>query len=208
MMLSVENISKRYFIKDTSSGRKRPFWALKDVSFELVRGECVGLVGVNGSGKSTLLKIISRIVTPTHGQVRTFGSLAPLLELGAGFHDELTGRENAIVYASLIGIKRKEVKRKLDSIVHLAGIAPFLDTKLRGYSNGMRIRLAFSIVSHLRPDILLADEILNVGDESFQKMSLQKILELKAEGTTIIIVQHDHKLIEQICDRSIELEKA
>lgn len=205
-MLSVENISKCYSIKDPMTGKKRPFWALKDVSFELDQGICLGLTGANGAGKSTLLKIISRIVTPTSGQVKTHGSLAPLLELGAGFSDELTGRENAHIYASLIGIKRKELKQKLDDIVDLAGVGLFLDTKLRGYSNGMKMRLAFSIASHLKPDILLADEILAVGDEGFQQLCLQRILELKNEGTSIIMVQHDQKLIERVCDRTFKLK--
>ncbi|MCE7993712.1 MAG: ABC transporter ATP-binding protein [Roseivirga sp.] len=208
MMLSVENISKYYTIKDPVTGKHRPFWALREVSFELEKGACIGLTGVNGAGKSTLLKIISRIVTPTSGQVRTYGSVVPLLELGAGFHDELTGRENAYIYSSLIGIKRKELRQKLDDIVDLAGVGLFLDTKVRGYSNGMKMRLAFSIASHLKPDILLADEILAVGDEDFQKLCLQKILELKNEGTSIIMVQHNRELIEKLCDRTIVLKKA
>lgn len=207
MVLSVENIGKRYSIKDADTGRKKPFWALKEVSFELEKGTCLGLMGSNGSGKSTLLKIISRIVTPTIGQVKTQGTLAPLLDLGVGFHDELTGRENAYVYASLIGIKRKELKHKLDDIVDFAEVGPFLDTKMRGYSNGMKMRLAFSLASSLAPDILLADEIFAVGDEAFQKICLQRILDLKETGTTIIMVQHDQELIHSICDRTLLLEK-
>ena len=206
-MISVENISKYYEIKDPISKEKRPFQALQGVSFTLEKGVCLGLMGANGSGKSTLLKIISRIVTPTSGKVQVNGSLAPLLELGAGFHDELTGRENAYVYASLMGIKRKALKRKLDDIVYLSGIGQFLDTKLRGYSSGMKMRLAFSVVSHMQPDILLADEVLAVGDESFQQLCLQRIKDLKRSGTSIIIVQHNEKLIQSICDKTLFLKK-
>jgi ABC-type polysaccharide/polyol phosphate transport system ATPase subunit len=207
MVLEVENISKHYAVKDPDTGRKNTFWALKEVSFALEKGVCLGLMGTNGSGKSTLLKIISRIVTPSSGQVKTSGSLAPLLDLSAGFHDELTGRENAYVYASLMGIKRKELKYKLDDIVAFAGVGAFLDTKLRSYSSGMKMRLAFSIASSLAPDILLADEILAVGDESFQEICLQRILDLKQSGTTIIMVQHDQELIHRICDQTLLLEK-
>ncbi len=207
MVLSVENIGKCYSIKNANTDQKRLFWALKEISFELEKGTCLGLMGSNGSGKSTLLKIISRIVNPTTGQVKTHGTLAPLLDLGVGFHDELTGRENAHVYASLIGIKRKELKHKLDDIVDFAGVGEFLDSKLRGYSNGMKVRLAFSLASSLAPDILLADEIFAVGDESFQKICLQRILDLKKNGTTIIMVQHNQELIHRICDRTLILEK-
>ncbi len=206
MLLSVENISKSYLVKDPETGKKMPFWALKDVSFELEKGDCVALVGTNGSGKSTLLKIISSIVTPTSGWVKIQGSLAPLLGLNAGFHDQLTGRENAYVYASLIGIKRKELRQKLDEIVDFAGISLFLDTKLRSYSNGMKTRLAFSIVSHLKPDILLADEILAFGDKQFQELCLKKMKDLKKSGTSIIMVQHNEKLIQSICNRTLLLK--
>lgn len=192
-------------IKNPITKQKQSFWALKEVSFELDKGKCLGLVGANGTGKSTLLKIISRVITPTSGQVKSYGNLAPLLELGAGFNNELTGRENAYIYASLIGIKRKYLKQKLDDIVDLAGVSLFLDTKLRGYSNGMKMRLAFSVATHLKPEILLADEILAVGDEEFQKMCLHKILELKKEGTSIIMVQHDKELINKVCDRTFLL---
>lgn len=207
MVLHVENISKSYSIKDGDTGKKRTFWALEDVSFSIEKGVCVGLMGSNGSGKSTLLKIISKIVSPTSGKVITQGTLAPLLDLGAGFHDELTGRENAFVYASLIGIKRRELKQKLDDIVDFAGVGAFLDTKLRGYSSGMKIRLAFSIASTLEPDILLADEIFAVGDDAFRQQSLERIRELKNNGTTILMVQHDQALIDQVCDRKLTLEK-
>ncbi|MFY0594218.1 ABC transporter ATP-binding protein [Roseivirga sp.] len=204
--LCVRNISKYYSIKDPSSGKKSQFWALRDVSFELSKGVCLGLMGSNGSGKSTLLKIINRIITPTTGEIVINGSIAPLLDLGAGFHDELTGRENIYVYGSLIGIKRKELNQKLTEIVDFAEIGPFLDTKLRGYSNGMKVRLAFSVASHLKPDILLADEILAVGDEPFQQLCLKKMMDLKKSGTSIIMVQHNEKVIQSICDRTFLLK--
>jgi ABC-type polysaccharide/polyol phosphate transport system ATPase subunit len=205
-ILEVSNISKRYLVKDPVTGKRNEFWALKDVSFLLPKGHCLGLTGSNGSGKSTLLKIISRIVTPTTGSITVNGTMAPLLDLSAGFHSELTGRENIYVYGSLIGIKRKELKQNLDEIVDFAGVSQFLDTKLRSYSSGMKMRLAFSIASTVKQDLLLADEIFAVGDESFKKQSLQKIETLKKEGTSIIMVQHDNALISQVCDSEIMLE--
>lgn len=194
-------------VKNPVTKRKEAFWAIKDISFELEKGSSLGLIGANGSGKSTLLKIISRIVTPTTGTIKTTGTLAPLLDLEAGFHGELTGRENTNVYASLIGIKRKELKQRFDDIIDFAEIGAFVDTKLRSYSSGMKMRLAFSIASTLQPDIILADEILSVGDEEFQKRCLERILDLKARGTIIIMVQHDNELIKKICDRTVSLEK-
>ncbi len=207
MALSVSCVSKNYLVKDPVTLDKRVFWALKDVSFDVPKGICLGLAGENGSGKSTLLKIISRIVTPTKGNVRSYGKIAPLLDLKAGFHDELTGRENAFVYASLIGIKRRELKQKFDSIVEFAGVERFIETKLKAYSSGMKMRLAFSIASTLAPDILLADEILAVGDEEFQEKCIQRIISLKENGSTIVMVQHDSALINQLCDQKITLDK-
>jgi len=205
-VLSLENISKRYFVKSPLDGKKRVFWALKDISFEVEKGVCLGVLGPNGSGKSTLLKIISRIVSPTSGEMRVHGNVAPLLDLGVGFHNQLTGRENIYVYGALIGVKRKELRSRLSEIVDFSGVGAFLDTKLRGHSNGMKMRLAFSIASTLKPDILLADEIFAVGDVAFSKQSLEKIKELKKEGTTILMVQHDNALIDQICDDTICLK--
>lgn len=204
--LSLENISKHYFVKSPLDGKKHEFWALKDISFEVEKGLCIGLLGPNGSGKSTLLKIIGHIVNPTSGKVKVHGTVAPLLDLGVGFHNQLTGRENIYVYGALIGVKRKELKSRLSEIVDFSGVGAFLDTKLRGYSNGMKMRLAFSIASTLKPDILLADEIFAVGDDAFRKQSLEKIKELKKEGTTILMVQHDNELISQICEDTISLK--
>lgn len=207
IVLSVKNISKCYWVKNPITKKKRQFWALEDVSFDIGQGVCLGLSGSNGSGKSTLLKIISHIVTPTSGSIETKGNVAPLLDLGAGFHDELTGKENIYVYGSSIGIKRKELKRKLTDIVDFAGVGEFLETKLRAYSSGMKARLAFSVASALEPDILIADEILAVGDEDFKNQSLDRIEQLKKQGTTIIMVQHDQELVKQICDQELILEK-
>jgi len=199
-------ISKMYRTKDPLTGNKKDYWCLKDINFTVEKGECIGLQGKNGTGKSTLLKIISNIVRPTSGRMIVNGHVAPMLDLSAGFHNELTGRENTFVYASLIGIKRKELKRNFDDIIDFAEVGEFLDNKLRSYSSGMKFRLAFSIASTLRPDLIIADEILATGDEDFQQRCLQRVTDLKASGTSIIIVQHDEKLIHSICDRTMLLK--
>ena len=205
-VLTVDQISKCYRIPDPKTGHRRDFWALREVSFSLEPGVALGLQGANGSGKSTLLKIISEIVRPTSGTVRVQGTLAPLLDLGAGFHPELTGQENLYVYGSLIGLRRKQLRAHFDEIVAFAGIEDFLGTKVRHYSQGMQMRLAFSIASTLRPGLLLADEILAVGDVEFQQQALQRLLYLKEQGTAIVLVQHDPALIDRVCDRTLRLE--
>ncbi len=205
-ILELNNISKSYPVIDSTSGLRKKFWALKDISFSLSSGICAALTGVNGSGKSTLFRIISQIITPSAGSFLTRGSVVPLLDLGAGFHDELSGRENAFVYASLLGIHRSELKERFDEIIEFAGIGVFLDSKLRSYSSGMKVRLAFSIASSFKPDLLLADEILAVGDESFQERCLNRILELKQKGTSILMTQHDRKLLRHVCDEELLLD--
>ncbi len=204
--IQAKHLCKTYQLKDPVTGRPYPFQCLDDVNFVIEKGSCVGLKGQNGAGKSTLLKIISNIIRPSSGHVSVKGTVAPMLDLGAGFHDELTGRENAFIYASLMGIKRGELKRQFDDIIDFAEIGAFVDTKLRRYSSGMKFRLAFSIASTLKPDIILADEILAIGDEEFQNRCLNRILELKQSGTTILIVQHNEVLLKRICDRALLLE--
>jgi len=200
------NLSKTYLLTDPLTGQKKAFECLKNINFSIDKGVCIALKGKNGAGKSTLLKIISNIVRPSAGQVIVKGHIAPMLDLGAGFHDELTGRENIYIYASLMGIKRKQLKQQFDEIIDFAEVGQFLDTKLRYYSSGMKFRLAFSIASTLRPDIILADEVLGVGDEQFQKQCLDRILDLNKSGTTILVVQHNEQLLQTICDRALLLE--
>ena len=183
------------------------FWALKDISFEVGRGEVVGLVGRNGAGKSTLLKILSRIVEPTSGIVRLRGRLASLLEVGTGFHPELSGRENIYLNGAILGMKKAEIDRKFDEIVAFAEIEKFLDTPVKRYSSGMYVRLAFAVAAHLEPDILIVDEVLAVGDFSFQKKCLGKMEEVASgDGRTILFVSHNMGALAQLCNRGILLE--
>src|SRR5262247_2844012 len=167
------------------------FWALRDVSFEVKRGEVVGIIGRNGAGKSTLLKILSRITEPTSGRARFRGRLGSLLEVGTGFHPELTGRENIFLNAAILGMRKEEVVRKFDGIVDFAEIEKFLDTPVKFYSSGMYVRLAFAVAAHLEPDILLVDEVLAVGDASFQKKCLGKMEDVAKGGRTVLFVSHN-----------------
>lgn len=183
------------------------FWALKDINLEIKPGETVGIMGPNGSGKSTLLKLIAGVSEPTKGTIHTVGRIAPLIELGAGFHPELTGRENVYLNGIILGMSRAEVQAKFDEIVAFAGLADFIDSPVKHYSSGMYLRLAFSVAIHTDPDILLLDEILAVGDEQFQKKCLQKIDEHIKRGTTMLFVSHDSKLVSRICQRVITLQK-
>lgn len=182
------------------------FWALKDVNFEVQRGEVIGIIGKNGSGKSTLLKILSGITPPTKGEVHMHGRVASLLEVGTGFHPELTGRENIFLNGAILGMTKKEIARKFDDIVAFSGIEKFLDTPVKHYSSGMYVRLAFSVAAHMEPDILIVDEVLAVGDAEFQKKSLGKMEEVtEKEGRTILFVSHDMKAVEKICTKVIIL---
>ncbi len=188
--------------------KKEEFWALKDVSFSVKRGEVVGVVGANGAGKSTLLKILSQITPPTDGEVVIRGRLGSLLEVGTGFHPELTGRENIFLNGAILGMKKREIARKFDEIVAFAGIERFLDTPVKHYSSGMYVRLAFSVAAHMEPDILLVDEVLAVGDAEFQKKCLGKMDEItKMDGRTILFVSHNMTAIRSLCKRCIVLEK-
>ncbi len=184
------------------------FWALKDINFEVKRGEVLGIIGANGAGKSTLLKILSRITYPTEGEIRMHGRVGSLLEVGTGFHPELTGRENIYLNGVILGMTKKEIDRKFDEIIHFAGIERFLDTPVKHYSSGMYVRLAFSVAAHLEPDILIVDEVLAVGDADFQKKSLGKMEEItKKEGRTILFVSHNMDAIQSICKKCIFLDQ-
>lgn len=183
------------------------FWALKDVNFEVKRGEVVGIIGRNGAGKSTLLKILSRITEPTSGRVTLHGRVASLLEVGTGFHPELTGRENIYLNGAILGMSRVEIRRKFDEIVAFAGVEKFLDTPVKRYSSGMYVRLAFAVAAHLEPEILLVDEVLAVGDTEFQKRCLGKIEEVsRQEGRTVLLVSHNLAAIAEMASRALLLD--
>ncbi|HFC10783.1 MAG TPA: ABC transporter ATP-binding protein, partial [Candidatus Kaiserbacteria bacterium] len=236
-IISVKNISKKYNITHQQGGyiamrdvltdiAKRPFnflkykakkiagketkeefWALKDISFEIQKGEAVGIIGANGAGKSTLLKILSKITPPTTGTIEYKGTISSLLEVGTGFHPELTGRENIFLNGAILGMTKKEIAEKFDSIIKFAEIEKFLDTPVKRYSSGMYVRLAFAIAAHMEPDILVVDEVLAVGDAEFQKKCLGKMDEVtKTAGRTILFVSHNISAVQKLCKRCILLE--
>ena len=182
------------------------FWALKDIEFEIKRGDRVGIIGRNGAGKSTLLKILSRITEPTTGMVRIKGRVASLLEVGTGFHPELTGRENIFLNGAILGMTKSEIKSRFDEIVNFAGVEKFLDTPVKRFSSGMFVRLAFAVAAHLEPEILLVDEVLAVGDIMFQKKCLGKMKEVSREGRTVMFVSHNMGQISNLCDRALLIE--
>lgn len=185
---------------------KEKFWALSDVSFDVNKGDVVGIVGRNGSGKSTLLKVLSRIVDPTEGEVRMRGKAASLLEVGTGFHPELTGRENVFFNGAILGMSQKEIKAKFDEIVAFSEVEKFLDTPVKFYSSGMYVRLAFAVAAHLEPDILIVDEVLAVGDAAFQKKCLGKMSEVAGEGRTVLFVSHSMPAVKSLCNKGVYLE--
>lgn len=223
--IHVENLGKRYQIgarqerpdtlRDALTGFfRRPqkvtkdeteLWALKDVSFEVKRGEVVGIIGRNGAGKSTLLKILSRITEPTHGKALIHGRVGSLLEVGTGFHPELTGRENIYLSGAMLGMKREEIDRKFDEIVDFSGVEKFIDTPIKRYSSGMNVRLGFAVAAHLEPEILLVDEVLAVGDAVFQKKCLGKMGDVAQEGRTVLLVSHNMIAIQTLCQRAFWL---
>ena len=212
----VARTAKRFATSAVNIARGRPivagdtteeFWALKDVSFEVRRGDVTGIIGRNGAGKSTLLKILSRITEPSEGRVCITGRVASLLEVGTGFHPELTGRENIYLNGAILGMTRAEVKTKFDEIVSFANIENFLDTPVKRYSSGMYVRLAFAVAAHLEPEILLVDEVLAVGDAEFQKKCLGKISEVSRCGRTIIFVSHNMGSIASLCKKALLLER-
>jgi lipopolysaccharide transport system ATP-binding protein len=227
LSIDIKNLSKRYWInhdhqdhslKSTilslfspqflSRKSKAPeaFWALKDINIRIKKGEVVGLVGHNGSGKSTLLKILSRITLPTEGTATINGRMASLLEVGTGFHPELTGRENVFLSGAIYGMRRSEVQKKYQNIVDFSGVEDFIDMPIKLYSSGMTVRLAFSLAVHLDADIILLDEVWAVGDQDFQKKSLQKIKDIIASGVTVITVSHSPELLMSFCTRCIKLD--
>jgi lipopolysaccharide transport system ATP-binding protein len=222
-IITVEGLSKSYVLGQIQGPRimlsalkeallrglrgqrlERPtLWALKDVSFSVSPGEVVGIIGRNGAGKSTLLKVLSRITYPTKGRVTVNGRVASLLEVGTGFHDDLTGRENIYLNGSILGMRRKEIDAKLDAIVEFSGVEKFLDTPIKRYSSGMRLRLGFAVAAHLDPDLLIVDEVLAVGDAEFQKKCLNKMEDLRGGGRTVLFVSHNLSAVENLCSRSI-----
>lgn len=193
--------------KTTVGNQQAEFWALKDVSFEARHGEVIGVIGRNGAGKSTLLKVLSRITLPTKGRARIFGRVGSLLEVGTGFHPELTGRENIFLNGAILGMRRVDISRKFDEIVEFAEIGQFLDTPVKRYSSGMYVKLAFAVAAHLETDILIVDEVLSVGDAAFQKKCLGKMDDVRKGGRTIILVSHDLPTIANLCRRVIWMKK-
>jgi lipopolysaccharide transport system ATP-binding protein len=234
-VIRVENLGKRYRLGLTHAGSVRElvnratarllgrqppplpheaqptskdghFWALRDVSFEVQPGEVLGIIGRNGAGKSTLLKILSRITAPTQGRARIFGRVASLLEVGTGFHPELSGRENIFLNGAILGMTRAEVRRKFDEIVAFAEVEPFIDTPVKRYSSGMYVRLAFAVAAHLEPEVLIVDEVLAVGDVGFQKKCLGKMSEVSRQGRTVLFVSHNMQAVTQLTEKSFLLE--
>ncbi|GAA6621804.1 ABC transporter ATP-binding protein [Scytonema sp. NUACC26] len=193
--------------KKESTSRREEFWALKDVSFKIEQGDRIGIIGGNGAGKSTLLKILSRITEPTRGSIRIKGRVASLLEVGTGFHPELTGRENIFLNGAVLGMSKVEIQRKFDEIVAFAEIEKFLDTPVKRYSSGMYVRLAFAVAAHLEPEILIVDEVLAVGDAQFQKKCLGKMEDVGREGRTVLFVSHNMAAIRTLCSRALLLRK-
>ena len=226
--IEVDGLGKRYRIGQLQSGygtlrdslahagrrllgrehrqRYEEIWALKDVSFSVNQGEVLGIIGRNGAGKSTLLKLLTQITTPTTGQAVIRGRVGSLLEVGTGFHPELTGRENIYLNGAILGMGRREITKKLPEIVDFAGVATFLDTPVKRYSSGMYVRLAFSVAAHLEPEILLVDEVLSVGDAEFQKRSLGRMEEFSRSGRTVVFVSHQMPAVARLCDRAILLD--
>jgi lipopolysaccharide transport system ATP-binding protein len=189
------------------ASKHEDFWALQDVSFDVIEGHTHGLIGTNGSGKSTLLKCLAKIYWPTSGSIQYRGRMASLLEVGSGFHLELSGRENIYLNGSILGMSKKEIDSKFDEIVDFSGVEQFLDQPVKNYSSGMYVRLGFSIAINVDPDILVVDEVLSVGDEGFQRKSFDKFLDFKKQGKTIIMVTHTMPVVEEICDTVTWIEK-
>ncbi|TAM71908.1 MAG: ABC transporter ATP-binding protein [Microbacteriaceae bacterium] len=216
-LVRVDNVSKRFLLHKDKSLKERivnfsasrrhrdDFWALRDIDLDVPLGSTLGLIGHNGSGKSTLLKVIGGIIQPSSGTVVRRGRLAALLELGAGFHPDLTGRDNVYLNAAILGLTRKETDRYFDEIVDFSGIEAFIDTQVKFYSSGMYVRLAFAVAVHVDPDLLLVDEVLAVGDEPFQRKCMEKIASFQAEGRTIVLVSHSADQVGTLCDRVVVL---
>ncbi|NLI80096.1 MAG: ABC transporter ATP-binding protein [Deltaproteobacteria bacterium] len=222
--VEVENLSKKYHIGERGRermvreaivkyfkslfqrGRNEAIWALRDVSFSIRQGEVLGIVGRNGAGKSTLLKILSRITYPTSGTIKVNGRVASLLEVGTGFHEELTGRENIYLNGSILGMRRREIESRMDQIVAFSGVEQFLETPIKRYSSGMRLRLGFAVAAHLDADVMLVDEVLAVGDAEFQKKCLSAMDNLSESGRTVLFVSHNMEAVENLCERAIWID--
>src|ERR1044072_4770932 len=216
--LEFNEVSKKYLIREPSANeggsrlrkllrRRADFWAVRNMSFAVERGEALGIIGHNGAGKSTILKLLSSITAPTSGEIVVDGRLAALIEIGSGFHPELTGRENVYLNGVLLGMRRREITAKLKSIVEFAGVEQFIDTPVKHYSSGMYLRLGFSIAAHLDPEILLLDEVLAVGDAAFQAKCLDRVTELRRAGTTIVFISHNLQAVSRLCERTLLLSK-
>jgi ABC-type polysaccharide/polyol phosphate transport system ATPase subunit len=219
----MDRVGKRYKVRrtaDANGGRRSlrqkltafarrqdEFWAVRDVSFAVAKGETLGIIGHNGAGKSTILKLLSSVTVPTSGEIRIYGRLSALIEVGSGFHPELTGRENIYLSGSILGMRRREIADKLERIIEFAGVRDFIDEPVKHYSSGMYVRLGFSIAAHLEPDILLLDEVLAVGDAAFQSKCIDRINELHRQGRTIVFISHDVGAVERLCDRVILLKQ-
>jgi lipopolysaccharide transport system ATP-binding protein len=197
----------RRLVRRDHSQHVEDIWALRDVSLEVPEGQVLGVIGKNGAGKSTLLKILTRITTPTSGTAEIHGRVGSLLEVGTGFHPELTGRENVYLNGSVLGMKRREIQSKFDEIVEFSGVERFIDTPVKRYSSGMSVRLAFSVAAHLEPEILLVDEVLAVGDAEFQRRCLGRMEDLSQSGRTVLFVSHQMQAVTQLCDRAVLLEQ-
>jgi lipopolysaccharide transport system ATP-binding protein len=193
--------------RENSAQRTKEFWALKDMTFEIKSGEVIGIIGRNGAGKSTLLKVLSRITKPTRGEVQLHGRVGSLLEVGTGFHPELTGRENVYLNGAILGMSRKEVSRKFDEIVAFAGVEDFLDTPVKRFSSGMFVRLAFAVAAHLEPEILLVDEVLAVGDYTFQKKCVGRMSDIAGSGRTILLVSHDLPMLAKLSTVAVWIDR-
>ena len=216
--IAVEDVSKRFVLRHNRSmkelavaavrGRAQSdtFLALDGLSLEVAQGEAVGLLGLNGSGKSTLLKLISGVLKPDRGTVRVRGRLAGLIEVGAGLHPDLTGRENVFLNGAILGMTEADVRRHFDAIVDFSGVEQFLDTEVKHYSSGMFLRLAFSVAVHTEPDVFLVDEILAVGDPPFRRKCVERVQQLSAEGRTLVVVSHDLPTVRQVCSRGVLLQ--
>jgi ABC-type polysaccharide/polyol phosphate transport system ATPase subunit len=222
--LLVDRVSKRYRVTESREpganagsvlrsalgrlhARSAEFWALQNVSFDVKRGETLGIIGNNGAGKSTILKLLSNVTSPTSGRIVVRGRMSALIEVGSGFHPELTGRENVYLSGSILGMRRREITDKLERIIDFAGVREFIDTPVKRYSSGMYLRLGFSIAAHLEPDILLLDEVLAVGDADFQAKCLDRVNELHRDGRTIVFISHDLNAVERLCRRVVLLRK-
>ena len=203
----IANKTKKLLSRKTDTPTREEFWALKDISFEIKKGDAIGIIGRNGAGKSTLLKVLSRITEPSHGRIEINGRVASLLEVGTGFHPELTGRENIFLNGAILGMSRFEIRNKFDEIVDFSGVEKFLDTPVKRYSSGMYVRLAFAVAAHLEPEVLIVDEVLAVGDAEFQKKCLGRMKDVsEKDGITVLFVSHNIGAIKQLCNKGMFLK--